>query len=428
LVYPVRSLRIRNYRYYFAGQVISASGTWMQSFALGWLVLDMARQGAVALGSVVALQFVPVLLLSPVGGLVADRVARRKVILATQSLAGMQALALGLLVLVHSASLGLVLLFSALLGCISAFDVPARQAFVEEMVGKEVLSNAVALNSVVMNLARVIGPGIGGVVVATAGPGVCFILNAASYAAMVVALVLVRPEELRRVDRKSPNASFREGIQYVARRRGLAVPLAMLLLVGTLAYNFQVLLLLLARDGFHLRADAAGTLFTAMGAGSVLGGLVAASRHSPSDALLVSSCLAFGVATLGTALSPSYATALASIFLTGVFSIIYLATTNSTLQLRSPLSVRGRVMSLYVLGFLGTTPVGSLVAAGIAAGFGVRAALAVGGAAAVLAAGVGYFGLFGRRGSRERAMAPEASPREAEEAAGGVFAPEAQHP
>lgn len=382
-----RSLRVRNYRLYFTAQVISVSGTWMQSFAQGWLVLRLTHSG-VALGSVTALQFVPMLVAGPWGGLVADRSDRRRVLYVTQSAAGLLALALGLLTLLRAVTLWEVYLLAFGLGIVNVVDNPARQSFVVEMVGRDDLPNAVSLNSVVMNASRVIGPAVAGIVIEVAGLAVCFLANSVSYAAVIVGLVLMRRSEMvaRHVPVGRAKGQLREGMRYVRRSPDLLVPLLAMAVVGTLAYNFQVTLLLFARGTFRLGPGGSGAMFSFMGAGAVAGGLAMAARRKPSMRALMYAAGAFGLAMLAVAAAPSHVVAWVLLVPMGAASIAFVVLANSILQLRAAPEMRGRVMALYAMAFLGSTPVGAIAVGALAQWTNPRVAIAAGGISAVTVA------------------------------------------
>jgi MFS family permease len=379
---------VRNYRIYFSAQLISVSGTWMQTVAQAFLVLHLAPPGrsGIYLGLVTALQFLPMLLFGTFGGLIADRVDKRRLLYATQSTAGVLALVLGLLTAVGAVRLWQVFLLATLLGFVNLFDNPARQTFVLELVGRDDLPNAVSLNSVVMNSARVIGPAIGGALIALVGLSVCFEVNAASYVAVIIGLSLMRRSELQRtVPVVRSKGQLREGLRYVWRTPGLRQPLLLVAVVGTLAYNFQVVLALFARFTFHGGAGVYSALTSLMGGGAVIGGLLIATRNRPNIHRLTAIGTVFGFLILAVALSPNLATALVLIFPMGAASIAFIATANATLQLRAEPSMRGRVMALYAIAFLGTTPIGGPLVGWISQAASPRVALAVGGTATVVA-------------------------------------------
>jgi MFS family permease len=354
------ALRVRNFRLYFIGQLISVSGTWMQSVALGWLVLQ-TTDSSLDLGYVIALQFVPMLLAGPYGGLVADRRAKRQILYVTQSVSGLLALVLGLLVSSHDVSMPTLYVMAALLGLVNLFDNPARQSFVQEMVGPELIANAVSLNSVLMNGGRLIGPGIAAGFIAVFGSAVCFYVNAASYLAVLLALVMMRRADflpMRTVSRDK--GQVRLGLRYVASQPLLREVLICIAAIGTFAYNFTVTLPLLARTTFHARSAADyGLLMAAMGLGAIVGGLGTAYRARPTPRLLAGLTLGFGTLMGLVGAMPTLTWAEIMLIPTGALSIALISTANSFLQTNSTQEMRGRVMSLYAIAFLGTTPIGA---------------------------------------------------------------------
>jgi MFS family permease len=382
------SLRIRNFRLFFTAQLISVSGTWMQSVAQAWLVLHLTGSG-VALGIVVGLQFLPMLVLGPFGGLVADRADKRRLLFATQTAGGVLALALGLLVVTDTVVLWQVYLLAGLLGVVNLFDNPARQTFMIEMVGRDDLPNAVSLNAVVMNASRVVGPAIGGVIITVFGLGVCFFVNAASYVAVIVGLAMMRTAELHPTDPVvRARGQVREGFRYVWRTPGLRNVLLAVSLIGVFAYNFTVTLALLAKVTFDGGAGAYAVLTSCMGAGAIVGGLAAAHRARPTPRLLQVLALVFGGLLAAVALAPTLLAADLLIVLMGAASIGFIATANATLQLTADPAMRGRVMALYAMAFLGTTPIGAPLVGAIAQWTDPRVALLVGAVATVAAAGL----------------------------------------
>jgi MFS family permease len=398
-----RAISVRNYRLYFTGQVISVSGTWMQTVAQAYLILFPLHGTGVQVAIATSLQFLPLLLLGPFGGLIADRLDKRKVLYATQAGAGLLALVLGLLVVADAVSLWQVYVLAAGLGFVNLFDNPARQTFVSEMVGMELLPNAVSLNSVLMNSARVIGPAIGGVLILTLGVATCFFINAASYAAVIVALAMMRASELiRRPGVVRAKGQVREGLRYVWATPDLKLPLVSMAIVGVFAFNFTVTLPLLAKFTFDGGAGLYSWFLVAMGAGAVLGGLATAFRSRPSTRLLACIGVVFGGAILAVALSPTQVWAIALLVPMGAASISFVATNNATLQLRADPSMRGRVMSLNAIAFLGSTPIGAPLLGYISDVTSPRLALALGGVATLLAS-VPLFVL----GARQRMLGTE---------------------
>ncbi len=389
-----RSLRVRNYRLYFTGQLISVSGTWMQSVALAWLVVRyLAPRGQAGLdvGFTTALQFLPMLLLGAWGGVVVDRVDKRRLLFVTQASAGVLALLLGLLVMTGNGAAGHahlweVYVLAFLLGLVNLFDNPARQTFVIEMVGKDDLPNAVSLNSIVMNGARVIGPAVSGVLIATVGLGVCFLVNTASYVAVIVALSMMRRTDLHPAQRVlRAKGQLREGLRYAWREPALRGPLLLVCVVGLLAYNFNVILPLLARDTFHGGAGTFATLTSLMAGGAVVGGLVVANRGKANIHRLTGIGMCFGVLIAAVALAPNLISAGVLLVAMGALSLSFIATANATIQLRVEPTMRGRVMALYAVGFLGTTPIGAPLVGWISQTASPRVALLVGAVATVTA-------------------------------------------
>jgi len=397
-----RSLHVRNYRLYFSAQLISVSGTWMQTIAQAWLVLRLTGSG-VDLGVVTGLQFLPMLLLGPFGGLAADRFDKRRLLYVTQAAGGVLALTLGILDVTHVVELWQIYVLATLLGVVNLFDNPARQTFVMEMVGRDDLPNAVSLNTVVMNASRVIGPAIGGVVIVVVGLEACFFVNAASYVAVLVALSLMRTSELHQTEPVArAKRQVRDGFAYVWHEPALRNTLLAMAVIGVFAYNFQVTLALLAKTTFHGGAGTFSLLTSCMGAGAVVGGLLAAHRARPTARLLHGLALVFGLLLGAVALAPTLAIAAGLIVLMGAASIGFIATANASLQLRADPSMRGRVMALYAMAFLGSTPIGAPLMGAVAQWSSPRVALAVGAVATVLAAGL----LTWRHGVAARSVAP----------------------
>jgi MFS family permease len=383
------ALQVPNYRRFISGQIVSMCGTWMQTIALGWLVLSLGASGTM-LGIVTAAQFLPVLLFGPYGGLIADRTDRRRLLMGTATIAGLLAAGLGVLVMTGVVTLWMVIVVAALLGLNQAVDNPARQSFVQEMVGPETLPNAVTLNSVTMNAARVVGPGLAGAAITLVGTGPCFLLNAASFLAVLVALGRLDPTALFSNPRvaRAPG-QIRAGFAYAMRTPAIRVPLLMMVLTGTLSYEFQVVLPLVARQTLHGTAATYSVLTGAMGAGAVAGGLLVARRRLMGTRTLSIVAAAFGALLLLTATAPTLALIVPALVVAGAASVMFIATGNATVQLSADASMRGRVMALWSMAFLGTTPLGGPIAGWVAETFGARAGLVLAGAAALAAAGIG---------------------------------------
>jgi MFS family permease len=386
------SLRNRNFRRFFAGQALSLVGSWMQTVAQSWLVLTLTGS-ALAVGVVVALQTVPVLFLAPYGGVVADRMDKRRLLLFIDTCMGLQALVLGILTVAGVVRVWEIAVLALLLGLNSAFEVPARQSFLLEMVGRDNIRNAVSLNSVITNAARAVGPAVAGVLIASVGEGVCFLINAGSFLCVIVSLLaldvsaLVRSEPVARA-----RGQLRAGLRYVRRTPELGLPLLMMALIGTFTYEWPVSLSAMAKQAFHGGSSTYGFMTAAMGLGAATGGLVTAARGRTGVRAAIVAAAAFGVCVGFAALAPSVAVELVALFTVGAGSVSFVSVGNSTLQLGADPTMRGRVMSLWSVAFQGSTAVGAPIVGGVVAVFGARAALAVGSvtcfAAAAIAASV----------------------------------------
>ena len=387
------ALAIPNYRRYIAGQSVSLVGTWMQMAAQSWLVLTLTGS-ATALGVILALQTLPVLLLCPYGGVIADRVDKRRLMVVLQIAMGVQALVLGVLTVTGAVRLWEIGALALLLGLNNAFENPARQSFMHEMVGPESLRNAVSLNSVLVNVARVIGPALAGLLIATVGEGICFLLNAATFVAVVASLVTL---DRAAISTSPPSArepgQLREGLRYVRRTPQLGVPLLMMALAGAMAYEFQVTLPVMARQGLHVGATGFGLMTAAMGVGAVVGGLVVAAKGRTGLPTLVLAAAAFGVVLLFACVAPTLPIELFALALAGGASISFMSTGNSTLQLAAAPSMRGRVMSLWFVAFQGSTPIGGPIVGWVMANAGARAGLGLGALSCLAVALLGLLAL-----------------------------------
>ena len=391
------SLRVRNFRYYFAGQSLSLIGTWMQSITQSWLVFEMTHSGT-DVGLITAVQTLPILVLGPVGGTIADRFGKYRILFWTQSLAGVQAGALGVLALTGNLRLWELYAIAFVLGLINMVDNPTRQTFVVEMVGRDNLPNAVTLNSVMVNAARAIGPAVAGVLIATVGPGWCFAVNAVSFGFVVAALAALRKGELTPTPRaQRGRGQLVEGFRYVAHRPLLRNALVMMAVIGLFTYEFQTTLPLLAGRTFSGNAATYGLLTAAMGVGAVVGGLVAAARRNRSPRRLAHTALAFGLVTLAAALAPSVIAEGIVLLAVGAASVTFLSLGNATLQLEADPEMRGRVMSLWSVSFLGTTPIGGPLVGFVAGTLGARFGLGLGALAALGAGVYGWLVLPGRQ-------------------------------
>lgn len=388
-----RSLRNPNYRIWAAGALVSNIGTWMQRTAQDWLVLtQLTPHNAAAVGMVMALQFGPQLLLLPWTGFAADHFNQRKLLMATQAAMGILALALGLLTITGVVQLWHVYVFAFLSGCASAFDAPVRQVFVAELVGEKDLSNAVALNSTSFNTARMIGPAVAGLTIASVGTGWSFLLNGASFFAVLGSLFLLRVSGLQNTLRVSrAKGSLTEGMRYVWSRPDLKAILVMLFLIGTFGMNFPIFISTMAVSVLHTDARGYGLLTSIMAIGTIAGALLAAGRERPHFKSLLVGAAVFGVGCTLAALAPNYWMFAAALVVIGVGALTFSNTTNSLMQLTTEPTMRGRVIALRVGIALGCTPIGAPFVGWVADHLGARWALAVGAASGFLAAGVAIY-------------------------------------
>lgn len=388
-----RSLRTYNYRVWASGAIISNVGTWMQRTAQDWLVLThLTHNNATSVGFVMALQFGPQVLFLPLTGFAADHFDRRKLLFTTQALLGLLALLLGLLTITGIVQLWHVYVFAFLLGSVTAFDAPARQTFVSELVDDSELSNAVALNSTSFNAARLIGPAVAGVLIASVGSGWVFLINAVSFAAVLTSLSFLRVADLHRSARTHAKLdSFIEGFQYVGQRPDLKVVLFMLFLIGTFGLNFPIYISTMSVSVFHAGAGQYGLLSSIMAVGSVIGALLSARREKPNIALLFVGALVFGVGLTLAALTPNYWLFGLALILVGVASQTFTTTANSTVQLSTEASMRGRVMSILLALTMGGTLIGAPIVGRVADAFGPRWGIGVGASAGFAAAMVGIY-------------------------------------
>jgi len=382
------SLSFRNYRIWFAGALVANIGTWMQRVAQDWLVLtQLSDESGVAVGVTTALQFAPFLFLAPYAGVIADRVDRRKMLMVTQGAQGVLAAGLGALVLLGHAQLWQVYVFAGLLGAVTALDAPVRQTFVAQLVPASRLSNAVGLNSASFNAARLVGPGVAGLLIAWVGTGWVFVINAVSFAATIGALLLMRVSELQPMP-SAPRAKgqLRAGVGYVRRRSDILLIMVVVGVVSTFGLNFQLTSAMMARTEFGRGAGEYGILGSVLAIGSLTGALLAARRERPRVRLVIGSAFAFGLASGAMALMPSYLTyALASIPV-GLASLTMMTAANATIQMSTDPVMRGRVMALYMMVFQGATPIGSPIVGWIGEAFGARWSIGIGSITALLVA------------------------------------------
>ena len=397
-----RSLRIYNFRVWWFGSIISNLGGWMQRIAQDWLVLtQLTHHDARAVGWVTALQFLPQLLLFPLTGAAVDHLDRRKLLFVTQGAMGLCGLALGVLCVTGVVREWHVYVFAFLLGCASAFDAPARQIFVADMVGEAELPNAVALNSTAFNSARLVGPALSGLLIAAVGAGWSFMLNAMSFVAVLGSLALMRTAELHvRARGARPRGGLFDGFAYVRRRPDLQAMIMMLFVFGAFGLNFAIFISTMAVSAFHVGPQGFGLLTSCMAVGSIAGALLAARRERPSLAVIVVGAAMFGAAYLFGALSPSYLLFGVSLAVVGLASQTVTTSTTGLVQLSTEPAMRGRVMALLLTVSLGGLPFGAPLIGWIAAAFGPRAGVLVGAASGFVTAAVGLNYLVRHRGLR----------------------------
>ena len=384
-----RALRVRNFRIYASANLVSLTGTWMQRIGQDWLVLQLSDDSGIALGLITALQFGPTLLLSMYGGVLADRYSKRRMLMITQGLMGVLALVLAILVATDGVALWHVFVLAGGLGAVSAIDAPVRQAFVPEMVGPELLGNAVSLNSTIFNGARLVGPSLAGLLIGASSGDTApaFFVNAASFAFTIGALLSMRADELR----PSPQVArakgqLRAGVAYTWAHPDLVLAMVLAFVIGTFGFNYQVTIALMARERFDLGAEAFGLLSTFFAIGSLSGALLSTRRSvRPRQRFLVGSAVVFGLLTVVAGLMPGYASFAVLLVPTGAAALVFSVANNSFVQLGVDPQMRGRVMALYFMCFMGGTPVGAPLIGWISEHLGAPWGLILGGAICVLA-------------------------------------------
>ena len=418
-----RALKHRNFRLFFFGQLVSVTGTWMQSLALGWLIVTLvgSSQAVVYLGLLGAVQFLPVLVLGLFGGIVADVWPKRMTVVSTQTAAGLLALVLAVLVYSGVVQVWHVFALAFLLGLVNSVDMPARQSFVIEMVGADDIANAVALNSAVFNGARIVGPAIGGVLIGLLGTAFCFFFNGLSYAAVIVGLLAMRDSDLRPSDRLAMPRSLTairenlgEGLQYVWQTPVVLLAISVIGFVSTFGMNFNVVLPVMAAGVLNVGPSGFGVLYASMGAGALVAALAVATLQRPRLRVLIGGGMILGAAELVLAGTSSYPVALTAVFFCGAGAIATAATANSLIQITVPGPLRGRVMSVYTTVFAGSTPIGNGLTGGFGGLWGTPVALLMNGAvtfAAEAVAGIAVLRGFvprtgGGRGADTAAAAP----------------------
>ncbi len=381
------SLRVRNYRLFASGQVVSLSGTWMQRVAQDWLVLNLSHNSGTAIGLTTGLQFAPFLFFGLYGGVIADRYPKRRTLVITQIVMGLLALWLGLLDVTGAVQLWHVYALAFALGTASAIDAPVRQAFVTELVGPSLLPNAVGLNSATFNAARVLGPAVAGLMIASVGTSWVFLANAASFVAVIGGLLAMRDDDLYvgKPAGRRPGA-VREGLHYVRARPDLLAMIALVGVIGTLGFNFQITSALLTKNTFHQGAESYGLISAVYASGSLLGALASARRGRPSRRVVFIAAATYGVLEIAAGLMPSYWTFFAVLIPFGFATLTFSTATNTSIQTSVSAVMRGRVMALYLLVFMGGTPIGAPLVGWIGEAAGPRWSLIVGGVASLAAA------------------------------------------
>jgi MFS family permease len=405
-----RSLETPNYRKYLVGQIISASGSWVQQIALTWLVVRLTHADGLAVGLVTALQFTPVLIGGAWAGVLADRLDKRRVLLATSTGAGICAAFLGVIVLAGAIQLWMVYVLAAAFGAATALDSPARRAFVTELVPDHHAQNAVSLNSSVFTAARVIGPTIGALLIATAGIGWCFIANAVSFIAVIAALLAMDLSAIRPVE-PAPRrkGQLAEGLRYVWAHTALRTTLLMTAVIGTLSFNFQVTISLMARKVFSGNAGTFGALYALMSVGAVIASLLVAHRETITTRFVILSALGLGTSMTVAALTPSITVFAIALVPIGLTSIAFLSAAGALAQSRAEPEYRGRVAALFAVAFLGSTPIGGPIVGGISQAFGPRWGLLLGAAAALVTGVVALRALNARRAAAAVPSSPAAA-------------------
>ncbi len=386
-----KALGVRNYRLFASGQLISLLGGWIQITAQDWLVLRLSGNSPTALGFVTALQFMPILLLTLYGGKLADRFDKRQLLIITNGVYLVFATIMGVLVVSGTVRLWQVFVFAVLWGTVSSFDTPTRQAFVSEMVGRDLLPNALALNAATFNSARIVGPALGGVLIYLLGTGPAFVFNAATFIAPIIALYRMIPGDLHRHAAvgsvAASDARIIDGLRYVKARRDLVIPMVLILITGLLAFNLQLTLAVLAKNVFHTSSASFGLLTTALAVGALGGALAGSARRTrPSTWLVLTAAITFSALETLVGFAPTFTTTMLVLVPTGFFMIFFAQAANQRVQMGTSAAFRGRVMALYVLVFMGTTPIGAPLVGLSAEWFGPRSAIWLGGIGSLIAA------------------------------------------
>lgn len=404
-----RSLKVRNFRLFLTGQLIALVGTWMRFIALDWLALDLSGNSGAALGLVTAFQLAPTLVFALYAGKLADRFDKRRILQLCNLIWFVLTSLLAVLVISGQIQLWQIYAFSLILGVVSAQEIPTRQAFASELVGPDLLPNALALNGATFNSARIVGPALAGVLIALIGIGPIFVINAVTLLVTVVTMAMMNPTELERAPKTGASGTVREGLAYVRRRPDLLLPLALVLIVGGFGFNFQVTLALMAKSEFQTGPAAFGLLTTALALGALAGALGGTKRRKrPSVYLVLGAAIGFGVLEILAGFAPNFAVAVALLVPTGFLMVFFAQAANQRVQLGVSPQMRGRVMALYVMVFLGSAPIIAPIVGWLAELLGPRSGLWVGGALSLAA---GLTALVYRTRRRGVAVSLERSPR-----------------
>lgn len=398
-----QSLTVRNYRLFAAGQITKLIGVWMQFIAQDWLVLELSGDSAYALGMVTALQFAPIVLLTLYGGKLADRHDKRRMLMVANVIFSLLAIGLGVLVVTDTVTLAAVFAFAVLLGTVNAIETPVRQAFVSELVTRELLPNALSLSAATFNSARIIGPALAGVAIALFDTGPVFLLTGLTYLVPTVTLMRMRVTDLHRSGPADTGARIRDGIRYIWHRDDLLLPIVLLFVIGMVGFNFQLTLAVLAKTVFHAGAESFGLLSTALAVGSLGGALAGSGRRSrPSVYVVLGAAIGFGALETVVGFAPTFWAMALLLVPTGFFMIYFAQATNQRIQLGTDAAFRGRVMAMFVLVFLGTTPVGAPAIGWLSEHYGPRLAVWSGGLLSLVAALVALAWQLRRSGTRIR--------------------------
>ncbi|WP_412540666.1 MFS transporter [Longispora sp. K20-0274] len=382
-----RSFRIRNYRLFILGQFISLTGGWMQIVAQDWLVLQLSDNSGTALGIVTALQFLPILVFTLYAGKLADRLDKRKLLIAVNAVWAVLAASLGILVISGGVQLWHVFVFAAVFGAVNAVEVPVRQSFASELVGTDLLPNALSLSAATFNTARIVGPALAGLCIAWLGTGPVFVLNALTYAGPMVGLLMMKSADLYRARLAKKPGNVRDGLAYVRRRPDLMLPMALMGVIAMLGYNFQLTLAIMSKTVFHNGAASFGLLTSVLALGALCGALAGTGRDGrPSVYVILGGALAFGVLETILGFAPTYLTMIVLLFPTGFAMVYFAQACNQRVQMGVPAEYRGRVMSLYMLVFAGTTPIGAPIIGWLAENVSARSSIWVGGIASIVTA------------------------------------------